>query len=149
MAMAKLPQDFREFLKLLEDEGVEYLLIGGYAVGCHGYPRATADLDLWVEVSQENAARTVKAVRRFGMDVPGLSVEVFLERNKVIRMGVPPVRIEMHTGISGVTFSDCYGRRQRVDFGGLEVNLIGLDDLKTNKRASGRRRDLEDLDHLG
>jgi hypothetical protein len=147
--MAKLPQDFREFLKLFEDEEVEYLLIGGYAVGCHGYPRATADLDVWVKVSQENAARIVKAVRQFGMDVPGLSAEVFLEINKVIRMGVPPVRIEMHTGISGVEFSACYARRQRVDFGGLEVNLIAFDDLKTNKRASGRLRDLEDLDHLG
>ena len=148
MAMARLPQDFREFLKLLEDEKVNYILIGGYAVGCYGYPRATADMDIWIEVSRENAARTVTALRRFGMDVPDLSMELFLERDKVIRMGVPPVRIELHTGISGVEFNACYGRRQRVDFDGVEVNLIGLDDLKSNKRASGRHRDLEDLDHL-
>ena len=148
MATAKLPQDFREFLKLLEDEGVQYLLIGGYAVSYYGYPRATVDMDVWIEVSQENAARTARALRQFGMDAPGLSAELFLEKNNIIRMGVPPLRIEMHTGISGVEFSACYARRQRALLDGIEVSLIDINDLKTNKHASGRRRDLEDLDHL-
>ena len=148
MATARLPQDFKEFLKLLEDENVRYLLIGGFAVGYYGYPRATADMDVWIEVSQENAQGTVNALRRFGMDVPGLSAELFLETDKIIRMGVPPLRIEVHTGISGAEFGDCYARRQRADFDGIPLNMIGIDDLKRNKRASGRRTDLNDLEHL-
>jgi predicted nucleotidyltransferase len=148
MATARLPQDFKEFLKLLKDERVQYLLIGGYAVGYYGYPRATADMDVWIAVNSRNAARSVKALRRFGMAVPGLSAKLFLEKDKIVRMGVPPIRIEMHTGISGVDFDPCYARRQRVDLDGIEVNLIGLEDLKANKRASGRHVDLEDLEHL-
>ena len=148
MATARLPQDFREFLKSLEDEGVQYLLIGGYAVGCHGHSRATADLDVWIGVSTDNAARAVRALQSFGMDVPELSPDLFLEPDTIVRMGVPPVRVEMHTGVSGVEFDACYARRQRVNLDGIEVNLIGLEDLKANKRASGRHRDLDDLEHL-
>ena len=82
------------------------------------------------------------------MATPDLDTALFLEEHRIIRMGLPPMRIEMHTSISGVDFATCYARRQRVDWNGIEVNLIGLDDLKTNKRASGRHRDLEDLEHL-
>ena len=148
MATAQLPQDFREFLKSLEGECVQYLLIGGYAVGCYGHSRATADLDVWIAVSTDNAARSARALQRFGMAVPDLNAELFLKKDKIIRMGLPPMRIEMHTGVSGVEFDACYARRQRVNLDGIEVNLIHLDDLKTNKRASGRHRDLDDLDHL-
>ena len=143
-----LPQDFAEFLKLLEDEGVRYLLIGGYAVGYYGYPRATADMDVWIAVNPENARKVVRALKRFGMSAPDLDAELFLEKGNVIRIGVPPVRLEIQTDISGVEFEDCYRRRRRVDMGELTVNLISLADLKTNKRASGRHKDLDDIEHL-
>jgi len=148
MATSTLPRDFRDFLKLLEDEQVAYLLIGGYAVGYYGYPRATADMDVWIAVNPANARKTCAALQRFGMQTPEMTPELFLDKGKVIRMGIPPMRLEIQTEISGVEFSKCFDRRRRVDMGGVEVNLICLDDLKVNKRASGRHRDLEDLEHL-
>jgi len=135
-------------LRLLEDEGVAYLLIGGYAVGYYGYPRATADMDVWIAVNPANAGKTVRAMERFGMRSPDLTAGLFLDKGKIIRLGVPPLRLEIQTDISGVEFEACFARRRRVDMGGVEVNLIDLADLKTNKRASGRHKDLEDLEHL-
>ena len=143
-----LPQDFRDFLKLLEDEAVAYLLIGGYAVGYYGYPRATADMDVWIAIDPHNAQKTVRALERFGMRTPEMTADIFQEKGKIIRMGLPPMRLEIQTDISGVDFAECYARRNRVDIGGTQVNLISLDDLKTNKKASGRHKDLEDLEHL-
>jgi len=93
MAEHILPDDFREFLRLLTEAEVEYLLIGGYAVGYHGYPRTTADMDIWVAISPDNAARLVDVFKRFGMQDPKLTASVFQERGKIIRMGVPPMRI--------------------------------------------------------
>jgi hypothetical protein len=143
-----LPQDFRDFLKLLEDEAVAYLLIGGYAVGYYGYPRATADMGVWIAIDPHNAQKTVRALERFGMRTPEMTAELFQEKGKIIRMGVPPMRLEIQTDISGVDFAECYARRNRIDIEGTQVNLISLDDLKTNKKASGRHKDLEDLGHL-
>ncbi len=148
MAIEIIPRDFKDFLKLLEDEGVSYLLIGGYAVGYYGYPRATADMDVWIAVSHQNARKTVKALERFGMRTAALKPELFLEKGKIIRMGVPPMRLEIQTDISGVDFDECFARRNRVDLAGIQVNLISLDDLKSNKKACGRHKDLEDLEHL-
>ncbi len=148
MATEIIPQDFKDFLKLLEDEGVAYLLIGGYAVGYYGYPRATADMDVWIAVSLQNAQKTVRALEKFGMQMAEMTPELFQEKGKVIRMGVPPMRLEIQTDVSGVDFNACFTRRNRIDLAGIQVNLISLDDLKTNKRASGRHKDLEDLEHL-
>lgn len=147
MAAALLPQGFKNFLKLLEDEGVDYLLIDGYAVGYYGYPRATADKDVWIAVSKENAIKAVKVFQGFGVKSTEITVDLFLDKGNIIRLGLPPMRIEVQTEISGVEFEDCFARR-RVDLDGIEVNLIDLVDLKTNKRASGRHKDLEDIDHL-
>lgn len=148
MATTRLPRDFRDFLRLLEDERVDYLLIGGYAVGYYGYPRATADMDVWIAVNPANAGKTVRAMERFGMRSPDLTTELFLDKGKIIRLGLPPFRLEIQTDISGVEFDACFARRRRVDMGGVEINLIDLGDLKTNKRASGRHKDLDDLEHL-
>jgi len=148
MATTPLPRDFRDFLKLLEDEEVDYLLIGGYAVGYYGYPRATADMDVWIAVNPRNAEKAVRVLARFGMKAPSVNVDLFLDKGKVIRMGVPPMRLEIQTDISGVEFAACFARRRRVDMGGVEVNLIDIEDLKINKRASGRHKDLDDLEHL-
>ena len=148
MATSLLPSDFKDFLKLLNSRHVEYLLIGGYAVGYYGYSRATADLDVWIAISSENAEKMVTVLRDFGFDVAGFSAATFQAANKVIRMGVPPLRIEVLTTISGVQFADCYRQRKIDTLDGIEVNLIGLAQLKINKRASGRFKDLDDLEHL-
>ncbi len=147
MAMT-LPSDFKEFLKLLNSHRVEYLLIGGYAVAYYGYPRATADMDLWVAISPANAERAANALREFGFDVPELTPQTLLATNKIVRMGAPPLRIELMTTISGVTFAECYKARTAATIDGVEVPLISLDDLKANKRASARFKDLDDLENL-
>ena len=143
-----LPQDFKDFLRLLDAERVEYLLIGGYAVAYHGYPRATEDIDLWIASNPENAQRMVNALKQFGFDVPELAPHLFLKPNSIIRMGVPPLRIELATTISGVEFEKCYKARVSEVLDGINVSIINLADLKENKKASGRFRDLDDLERL-
>ena len=148
MATIHPPRDFKEFLRLLNAHGVEYLLIGGYAVSYHGYPRATADMDIWIAVHPTNANRVVVALKEFGFDLPDLSPELFLRPWQIIRLGMPPVRIEIATTISGVEFADCYAERIEDSLDGIPVSLISLEHLKLNKRASGRHQDLADLEHL-
>ncbi len=148
MAIPSLPPDFKEFLRLLNSHGVEYLLVGGYAVGYYGYPRATADMDIWVARTPQNADRLVRVLKEFGFNVPDLSPELFLKERQVIRMGVPPFRIEIVTSASGVTFEECYSARVRAVIDDIEVNIISLDHLKANKRAAGRHKDFDDLEHL-
>ena len=148
MASVNLPPDFKEFLKLLSDHEVEYLLVGGYAVAYHGYPRATADMDIWVAINPHNAQRLVDAIRAFGFEMPELSPDVFLKENQVIRMGVPPIRIEIVTTASGVDFEECYAAREVDELDGVAVSVISLKHLKINKKAAGRHRDLDDLEHL-
>ncbi len=144
----ELPKDFKEFLKLLNKHGVEYLLIGGYAVGYYGYPRTTNDMDIWIAVEQRNADKMVSVFRDFGYGAADLDATPFLVEHNIVRMGVPPMRIEVMTTISGVTFTACYGTRQTVIIDGVSVSLIGLEQLKLNKRASARHKDLDDLEHL-
>jgi hypothetical protein len=148
MDTINLPPDFKEFLRLLNAHHVEYLLIGGYAVAYHGYPRATADLDVWIAIHPHNADRVVAALKEFGFAVADLSAELFLKEGQIIRMGVPPVRIEIATSISGVRFDDCFAARVVDDLDGVSVGLIGLAHLKLNKRAAGRHKDLNDLENL-
>jgi hypothetical protein len=148
MATIRLPTDFAEFLRSFRSKGVEYLLVGGYAVGLYGYPRATADIDIWVRRSPENAEKIVAAIRGFGFDVPSLSAGLFLRPDQVIRMGLPPLRIEVLTSVSGVEFDDCWAARREMILDGESVWLPSLVDLKRNKAASGRPKDLEDLRHL-
>ncbi len=148
MATIQLPPDFKEFLRSLSAHSVEYLLIGGYAVNYHGYPRATADMDIWIAVHPANADRMVAALKEFGFDLPDLSSELFLRQWQIIRLGVPPVRIEIATTISGVDFAECYAERVEDTLDGVPVSLISLRHLKLNKKASGRHQDLADLEHL-
>ena len=143
-----LTKDFKEFLQCLNAHGVEYLVIGGHAVAFHGYPRATADLDVWVAVNSTNASRIVAALKDFGFDVAELSPDLFLREDRVIRMGVAPNRIKIQTGIDGVNFSECYPQRVAAELDGLPVWFISLADLKSNKQASARNKDLADLDHF-
>jgi predicted nucleotidyltransferase len=148
MAEIELHPDFKDFLRLLNSHGVEYLVVGGYAVGYYGYPRSTGDIDIWIPVDEETAEKTAAVLRDFGMPEKDVSKDLFTEKEKVIRMGVPPVRIEVITSASGVDFKECYARRAAVVLEGISVNFISLEDLKRNKREAGRHKDLEDLEHL-
>lgn len=148
MATPALPQDFRDFLKLLNSKKIKYLLVGGYAVGYYGYPRATADMDIWIAISKENAKKMTELIKDFGMDTPALNKSIFLQPGKVIRMGYPPIRIEVLTEISGVKFEQCYLRRKETKIDGLKVKIISFEDLLKNKKASGRYKDLNDLENL-
>ncbi len=143
-----LPQDFKEFLALLNSEKIEYLVVGGYAVSFHGYPRPTGDLDVWVAIFPENASKLMNVLSKFGFGAAGATAEVFLTPGNVVRMGVPPVRIEIINQISGVEFHQCYSRRIEIVVDGLPVNVIARDDLLANKRAAGREKDLNDLKQL-
>lgn len=143
-----LPEDFKEFLQLLNANGVEYLLIGGYAVGYYGYPRATNDLDIWIAIAPENAERIVNALCDFGFDRSQLSAELFIKEKSLVQMGVEPLKIEVTTFISGVSFAECYAERVTDTIDGITVSLISLPQLKLNKKASGRHKDLNDLEHL-
>jgi hypothetical protein len=148
MAMTRLPPDFKDFLTLLRSHRVEYLLIGGYAVGYHGYPRATADMDIWVARTPENAGRLAAVLREFGFLDSAIPADAFLEKDRIIRMGVPPMRIELVTSISGVAFEDSYRERVNDTIDGVGVDIISLTRLKENKRAAGRLKDLADLEQL-
>jgi hypothetical protein len=142
-----LPPDFKEFLRLLRAEGVRYLLVGGWAVIYHGYPRPTNDFDIWVAVNPKNADRIVRALRKFGFDV-SLPAETFLQTDKIVRIGSEPNLIEIMTSASGVRFEDCYRERLETTLDNEPVDLISLQNLRTNKRAAGRLKDLADLEEL-
>ena len=146
--MVKLPPDFKEFLSLLHTHHVEYLLVGGYAVAAHGYPRFTGDIDLWIQTSTENSERVLHVCREFGFDVPNLRAELFKEPNHMTRMGNPPLRIEILNSVSGLTFDAAWENRIVKQWDGVPVSLISLHDLRTNKQASGRLKDLADLENL-
>lgn len=149
MGTSLLPSDFKDFLRLLNSKQVEYLLIGGYAVGYYGFPRATADIDIWVAVNKINAAKVAGVIQEFfGFNADNISPETFLQENKVLRMGVPPFRIEVLTSIDGVDFDICYAERVKDVLDDIEVNIISLKHLKLNKKASGRLKDLTDLSNL-
>jgi len=143
-----LPPDFKDFLKLIKSKNIKYLLIGGYAVGYHGYPRATNDMDIWIAIDSVNAELLVQVLKEFGFDTPQLSKDIFLEENKIIRMGVAPIRIEILTSISGVNFEECYQKKVVDEIDGIQVDIINLRDLKINKKASGRHKDLDDFENL-
>ena len=148
MDMLNLTQDFKDFLKLLTENHARYLIIGGYAVGYYGYPRATADLDIWVEINQENAKALVNTITNFGFSKTDVKEGDFLKEGKIIRMGFPPFRIEIITSISGVTFEDCYKRKLEIEEQGIKICLISREDLIENKKAAGRFKDKADLEKL-
>jgi len=149
MATIRLPSDFKEFLRLLKEHEVRYLLIGAYAVNYHGYIRATGDMDIWIAIHPDNAQKMVKVLKKFGFENdPDIKPELFLQEKKIIRMGVPPVRLEISTSISGVKFEECYKARIVDILDGVEVNLIDFENLKKNKKASGRPKDITDFKKL-
>ena len=148
MATIPLPPESKELLRLFENHGVEYLLVGGHAVIHHGYVRSTGDTDLWIAVSPVNASRVSAALREFAFSADSVPPELFVEEGPMIRMGVAPFRIEILTSISGVNFADAFSRRIRESLGEFDINVITLEDPIANKKASGRLKDLADIENL-
>ncbi len=141
-------QDFKEFIELLIKNNAEYLIVGGYAVGIHGYPRYTGDLDIWLNPTPGNADLILKSVNEFGFSSFNLTRDDFTKPGNVIQLGYPPLRIDLLTEIDGVSFHECFQNRKVVSIDGLSVNFIGYSDLLKNKKESGRPRDLGDIDNL-
>lgn len=143
-----LNQDFKEFIQSLNDNGVRYLVVGGYAVALHGYPRYTKDIDIWVEMTPENGDRILNALDQFGFGSLGVNASDFIAPGQMLKLGHPPRRIDILTTLPGVEFSECYPVRTIVDIEGVPVAFIDLENLKKNKKATGRHQDLADLENL-
>ncbi len=145
----ELHPDFSELLKLFSDFHVEYVIVGGYALAFHGAPRYTGDLGLLVATAPRNAERVMDALRAFGFGDTNLTVSDFTEEGRLVRLGHPPVRIDILTSISGVSWEQIRANRVEEQFGDLRVSFIGRTEFIQNKRASGRAKDLADLEALG
>ena len=143
-----LSKDFKEFIQLLNENNVKYLVVGGYAVALHGYPRYTKDLDVWVELSFDNAGRILKALEKFGFGSLDLKADDFLEGDQIVQLGYPPNRIDILTTLKDLTFEDCYKSKVEIEIQGVHINFIDIDSLKKNKRATGRLQDLADVENL-
>jgi predicted nucleotidyltransferase len=143
-----LTADFKEFVALLVKTNVEYLIVGGYAVGVHGHPRYTGDLDIWLNPTEDNAVNILKCVKEFGFGSFNLQVSDFTKLGNVIQFGNPPLRIDLLTEIDGVKFEECFSNKKEVQIDGMIVNFIGYWDLIKNKKESGRLKDLDDIDNL-
>jgi hypothetical protein len=143
-----LSKDLREFVALLNSNEVEYLVVGAFAVAYHGFPRYTADLDIFVRSSEQNAERVLKTLGEFGFGSIGISKEDLRSSDSVIQLGVKPNRIDILSSISGITFDEAWTTRQEADLGGLRANFIGREALIQNKLATGRARDQGDAEEL-
>ena len=143
-----LSPDFKDFFSSLNGRSVRYLVVGGYAVALHGHPRYTKDIDVWIGLDDENAARLIRAIEDFGFGSLGLKEEDFLVPDQIMQLGYPPSRIDIITTLPGVVFDECYTERLAVAVDELTINFIDLENLKDNKRASGRYQDLADLENL-
>ena len=143
-----LNRHFQEFIELLEKQNVRYLLIGGYAVGFHGFPRYTGDLDVFIAIDSENAEKLLRVFGLFGFSDLGLEVNDFLEKDIVVEIGREPLKIQILTGIDGVEFEECYDGRAYLDIYDLKIPFIGFDELLKNKEASPRAKDKIDVDEL-
>ena len=143
-----LSKDFKEFLELLNENSVKYLVVGGYAVAFHGHPRYTKDLDVWVQLAPDNANKMIDALKKFGFASLGLKSDDFLKRNQIIQLGYPPNRIDILTTLTNLKFEDCYKAKVEVEIQGLHIDFIDIENLKKNKRATGRQQDLADAENL-
>ena len=141
-------QDFSEFVRLLNQHNVEYLIVGGYAVGIHGHPRYTGDLDIWLNPTPENSLKIIQCINKFGFGSFNLKAQDFTKPGNIIQLGYPPLRIDLLTEIDGVTFDECYANKKEVVIDNLVVNFIRYWDLLKNKKQTGRHKDLDDIENL-
>ena len=145
----ELQQDFRELLALFNDHKVEYIIVGGYALAFHGAPRYTGDIDIFVKPDTQNARRIMVALNEFGFGSVGLTEGDFGSPDKVVQLGVPPVRIDVITSLTGVSWEEAFSGRVAGKYGDVQVHYIGRKEFIANKKAIGRNKDLADLDALG
>jgi hypothetical protein len=143
-----LNKDFKEFVEFLNASGVEYLVVGGYALAAHDHPRATGDIDFWIGTAPANVAKLMGVLSTFGFASVGPQQSDFLGEDAAIQLGYPPARIDLMTSIGGASFNECFSRRQSVTLGGVSLSLIGLEDFRANKKVVGRLKDLADLEAL-
>ena len=143
-----LNQDFQEFVELFVAHEVEFLIVGGYALAAHGHPRYTKDLDVWVWLGLENSQRIITAIEEFGFGDLGLTATDFQEPDVMVQLGHEPQRIDILTFATGLQFSDAYKNRVYISIGNVQVPFISVDDLRTNKLATGRPRDIADVADL-
>jgi hypothetical protein len=141
-------QDFIDFIELLNNHNVEYMVVGAHALAFHGRPRHTGDLDIWIKPSEENAERIVLVLNDFGFGSLRLGKEDFLKENYVTQLGYPPLRIDILNSISGVDFVDAYEGRIIGEYEGLQISFINISDFIANKQATGRAKDIGDIDAL-
>jgi len=145
----EIQSDFKELLELFNSHKVEYLIIGAYALAFHGAPRYTGDIDLFVNPDPSNASRIVNALDEFGFGSLGLKAEDFIKSGQIIQLGVPPARIDIITSISGVSWQEAESGKIQGSCGSVPVNFVGRKQLIANKRATGRQKDMADLESLG
>ena len=143
-----LNEDYKEMLQCLAGEGVEFLLVGAYAMAAHGYPRATMDIDIWVMPSPANAQAVLRALASFGAPLHDLTESDLQKDDTIFQIGTAPRRIDIITGASGLRFQDCLERSVEIEIEGLIVRVPCIDDLILNKQASGRTKDLADAEAL-
>lgn len=143
-----LNPDYRDMLCILNDEGVEYLVVGAHALAAHGYPRATGDIDLWIRCSDENAKRVWRALCRFGAPLQNLTLTDLATPDIVFQIGIEPRRIDLLTSIEAVNFENAWPRRKSIMVDAIPISVIGRDDLLQNKRNTGRTKDLADAEWL-
>jgi hypothetical protein len=137
--------DFADMLSALSAAGVDFLIVGAHALAAHGVPRATGDLDIWIRPTPENAARTLRALTAFGAPLDDLSVDDLTRPDTVFQIGLPPARIDILSGITGVTFDAAWARRVQIELPGGTVAVLSRADYITNKKAVGRPKDLADM----
>ena len=145
----EVQKDFKELLELFNAHDVQYLIVGGYALAYYGAPRYTGDIDILIKSDSNNASLILKALNEFGFGSAGLKLDDFTNTDNIVQLGYPPVRIDIMTSISGVSWEDAYNGREEGKYGDVPVYFIGLDQYIQNKRASGRKKDLADLEALG
>ena len=143
-----LNSDYADMLRILSEEKVKFILVGGYALAAHGYPRATLDIDFWIMASSENAVAVIRALKRFGAPLSGVSEEDFQKEGTIFQIGVAPRRIDFVTEISGVAFAEAYKRAPVVEWEGIVIHVLSLEDFLANKRSIGRYKDLADVEML-
>lgn len=143
-----LNEDYKEMLQILSDNEVKFLVVGAYAMGAHGYPRATGDIDIWVESSSGNSRKVYLSLVKFGAPVSKITEETFCERGIVYQVGVSPRRIDIITHIDGVDFTEAYKAKELIELGGFSIPFLSKEDLIKNKRATGREQDKLDADYL-
>ena len=146
--MIPIPRDFRDFIALLNEKRVRYVVVGGYAVAFHGHPRTTGDLDVFMELSLKNAKLMLSVFEAFGFNTEGTAPEFFMDRGQVVRLGREPLKLEILNDISGVSFAECWAHRVKAPLGDLRINFIDLERLLANKQASGRLKDKLDVSEL-